>query len=90
MPYRLYVSSNQWNSLLNSLVTVTRLCGKKKKEALYKYSNNENIPYQFWLYIKHIKMLIRVYITALKRFRIFSNLFDSQRVGTHIIKTELV
>ena len=26
-----------------------RFCarGKKKKNALYKYSNNENIPYQF-------------------------------------------
>ena len=30
-------------------------------------------------------MLIKVYITALKRFRIFSNLFHSQRVGTPII-----
>ena len=30
-------------------------------------------------------MLIKVYITALKRFRIFSILFDSQRVGTPII-----
>ena len=30
-------------------------------------------------------MLIKVYITALKRFRIFSNLFDSQCVGTPII-----
>ena len=30
-------------------------------------------------------MLIKVYITALKRFRIFSNLYDSQRVGTPII-----
>ena len=24
-----------------------RLCGKKRKNALYKYSNKENIPYQF-------------------------------------------
>ena len=24
-----------------------RLRGKKRKNALYKYSNNENIPYQF-------------------------------------------
>ena len=24
-----------------------RLYGKKRKNALYKYSNNENIPYQF-------------------------------------------
>ena len=30
-------------------------------------------------------MLIKVYITALKRFRIFSNLFNSQCVGTPII-----
>ena len=30
-------------------------------------------------------MLIKVYITALKRFCIFSNLFDSQGVGTSII-----
>ena len=30
-------------------------------------------------------MLIKVYITVLKRFRIFSNLFNSQRVGTPII-----
>ena len=31
-------------------------------------------------------MLIKVYIlTALKRSHIFSNLFDSQRVGTSII-----
>ena len=51
---------------------------KKKKNALYKYSNNENIPYQFYSYIKNIKMLIKVYITALKRFRISSNLFNSQ------------
>ena len=29
-------------------------------------------------------MLIKVYISCLKRFRIFSNLFDSQRVGTPI------
>ena len=37
-------------------------------------------------------MLIRMYITALKRIRIFSNSFDSQRVavGTPIIKSELV
>ena len=28
-------------------------------------------------------MLIKVYITALKRFRIFSNLFDFQHVGIH-------
>ena len=34
---------------------------------------------------KNIKMLIKVYITALKRFRIFSILFDAQRVGTPII-----
>ena len=30
-------------------------------------------------------MLIKVYITARKRFSIFSNVFDSQRVGTPII-----
>ena len=30
-------------------------------------------------------MLIKVYITALKRFRIFSKIFDSQRVGIPII-----
>ena len=24
-----------------------RLCGKKRKNAMYKYSNNENIPYKF-------------------------------------------
>ena len=30
-------------------------------------------------------MLFKVYITALKRFRIFLNLFDFQRVGTPII-----
>ena len=30
-------------------------------------------------------MLIKAYITALKRFCIFSNLFDSQRVGTPLI-----
>ena len=29
-------------------------------------------------------MLIKVYITALKRFRIISILFDSQRVGTGV------
>ena len=34
-------------------------------------------------------MLIKVYITALKRFCIFSNLFDSQRVGTPIITGKL-
>ena len=62
-----------------------RLYGKKRKNALYKYSNNENIPYQLYKYIKNIKMLIKVYINALKRFCIFSNLFDSQRVGTPII-----
>ena len=62
-----------------------RLYGKKRKNALYKYSYNENIPYQLYKYIKNIKMLIKVYINALKRFCIFSNLFDSQRVGTPII-----
>ena len=30
-------------------------------------------------------MLINVYITVMKSFRIFSNLFDSQHVGTPII-----
>ena len=30
-------------------------------------------------------MLIKVYITALRRFRIFSNLYNSQSVGTPII-----
>ena len=30
-------------------------------------------------------MLIKVYITALKRFRIFPNLFNSQPVGTPIV-----
>ena len=35
-------------------------------------------------------MVITVYITAMIRFRIFSNLFDSQRVGTHIIKSVAV
>ena len=30
-------------------------------------------------------MLIKEYITTLKRFRIFSNLFNSQRVGTTMI-----
>ena len=30
-----------------SLATMTRLCGNKGKNTLYKYSNNENIPYQF-------------------------------------------
>ena len=46
----LYVSSDKWNSLLNSLVSVTSGCvhvERQKKNALYKYSNNENIPYQF-------------------------------------------
>ena len=55
-----------------------RLCGKKRKNTLYEYSNNENIPYLF-------KILIKVYITALQRFCMFSNLFDSQGVGTPII-----
>ena len=39
-----------------------RLYGKKRKNALYKYSDNENIPYQFYKYINNIKMLIKVYI----------------------------
>ena len=30
-------------------------------------------------------MLIKVYITALKRFRIFTNLLDSKCVGTSMI-----
>ena len=31
-----------------------RLCGKeKKKNALYKYSKNENIPYNFFINQKH-------------------------------------
>ena len=35
------------------------------------------------IYEKHQNVnQIKVYITALKRFRIFSKLFDSQRVGT--------
>ena len=63
-------------------VTVTSACvERKRKNALYKYTNNENIPYQFSKISKTFKMLI----TALKRFRIFPNLFDSQRVGTPII-----
>ena len=53
-----------------------RLCGKIRKNTLYKVFNNENIPYQ------NVK---QVYITALKIFRIFSNLFDSQRVRKRII-----
>ena len=32
-----------------------------------------------------MKMLIKVYITAVKRFRIISNLFDSRRVGIPMI-----
>ena len=58
-----------------------RLCGKN---ALYKYFNNENISCQnLVIYEKHQNVnQIKVYITALKRFRIFSKLFDSQRVGT--------
>ena len=35
-------------------------------------------------------MLIKVYITALKRFRMFSNLFDSQHVDTPIINERTV
>ena len=42
-----------------------RLCGKKRQNALYKYSNNENIPYQFKQSIKNIKMLINMYIIAM-------------------------
>ena len=53
-----------------------RLCGQIRKTTLYNIFNNENIPYQ------NVK---QVYITALKIFRIFSNLFDSQRVSTPII-----
>ena len=69
------MSSNLWNSLLNSLVTVTSGCMERKERTrciniltmkIYHINCSNNI--------KNIKMLIKAYITALKRFCIFSNL----------------
>ena len=37
------MSSNYWNSLLNSLVTVTASGVERKKKALYQYSYHVNM-----------------------------------------------
>ena len=62
-----------------------RLCGKEKKRTRCINILKMKIYHIIFLLIKNIKMLIKVYITALRKCHIFSNLFNSQRVGTPII-----
>ena len=70
-----------WTALLLWLQVVW-----KEKNALYKYSYNEKKSTKSILVMyKTHQLLIKVYITALKRFRILSNLLHSQPVGIPII-----
>ena len=47
--------------MLNSSVTVKKGGVEEKQNALCKYFHIEKIPYEFHLYIKDIKLLIKLY-----------------------------